>query len=162
MEILAITTASILSMFMNMSAVNDNSNNFVYNADVQNGTVHSIYAYTSSMDGKVLNAKTKYDYSYDAMNRVQCKTKYVCRCGEWVLDSKVNFTYHDEETSIDYQVWNGKDFDPVSERTVYQSLGNELLGVSQYKRGAEGIQLIDSYMLMNTNLDNLLAQGLHE
>jgi hypothetical protein len=160
MEILAITTASVLSMFMNMTAVNNNSNHFLYNADMENGTVNTIYAYNREQGGKVLSAKTKYDYSYDGMNRVQTKTKYVFVGGKWKLDSKVNFTYEPDQTTVDFQAWNGKGFDEVSERTVYKTLGNDVLGINQYKWFTTGIKLIDSYMIIHSDMEALLAQTL--
>ena len=94
---------------------------FVTNEIVVNNQVVSKVIY--KLDGYLYN-HIKYDFTYDAENRVASKEalKWDSSKEAWIPSYKINYTYAGSEMTMAYSRWNKnhKSYDNVSEESIYR------------------------------------------
>ena len=163
MVLMNVTAGMILSMFTQATQVTSGSD-YVYNADIEQGRVTTLYVYhCTEGEAMPLEKQSMSTYRYDEQDRLTEKTTYRWDADEmkWVPVKQLTFAYGDMLVQVDYARWNGdtRRFDAPEKRTEYMGFDDMLLGVRMYQLdGKDGREhLIDSYMMMHSDLKNLLA-----
>ena len=111
-----------------MSAtVKAQNSNFVTNEEVVNNQVVSKVIY--KLDGYLYNYM-KYDFTYDAENRVASKEAFKWDSSKeaWMPSYKINYSYTDNEMTLAYSRWSkdNKSYDNVSEESTYRMDDNNV------------------------------------
>ena len=103
------------------------NSNFVTNEVVVNAQVVSKVIY--KLDGYLYNYM-KYDFTYDAANRVASKEAFKWDASKetWIPYFKINFSYTGDEMTMAYSRWNKnhKSYEDVSEESTYRMDENNL------------------------------------
>ncbi|MGN0220706.1 MAG: DUF3836 domain-containing protein [Prevotella sp.] len=160
MVLMNVTAGMILSMFTQATQVT-NGGDYVYNADIEEGRLTTLYAYRSVE--ATLEKQSMSTYRYDGQDRLKEKTTYRWDADnlKWVPVKQLSFAYSDMLVTVDYARWNGdkNSFDAPEKRAEYMGFADTLLGVRMYQlEGKEGKgHLIDSYVMMHSDFKNLLA-----
>ena len=162
MILMNITAGMIMSMFTQATQV-ANGGDYVYNADVEEGKLTTLYAYHCEEGESTLEKQSMSTYQYDGQERLKEKTTYRWDADEleWVPVKKLTFAYSEMQVLVDYARWNADThcFNAPEKRTEYMGFADTLLGVRMYQLdGKDGREhLIDSYMMMHSDFKNLLA-----
>ena len=111
-----------------MSAtVKAQNSNFVTNEEVVNNQVVSKVIY--KLDGYLYN-HMKYDFTYDAENRVASKEalKWDGSKEAWMPSYKINYSYTGNEMTLAYSRWSkdNKSYENVSEESTYRMDDNNV------------------------------------
>lgn len=160
MVLMNVTAGMILSMFTQATQVT-NGGDYVYNADIEEGRLTTLYAYRKAET--MLEKQSMSTYRYDEQNRLKEKVTYRWDADElkWVPVKQLAFAYSDMLVTVDYARWNSdtNHFNAPEKRTEYMGFADTLLGVRMYQlEGKDGKEhLIDSYVMMHSDLKNLLA-----
>lgn len=161
MEILTITAGTILGMYLNMASATDNKM-FAYNADMQDGKVSAIYTFDRCGHEK-LAAKSKQTYDYDAQGRVVCKETLLWNAanGCWEKSTRLEYSYNDFGVTLEYSVWSRRDmaYSVPQQKVVYNMVADNVVSVDEYRwnEKQQGYELADGYLMMQDNMENLLA-----
>jgi hypothetical protein len=155
-----ITAATILAMYFNASS-NKVDNGYYYNADIENNKVNSVVVLENKND--VLSQKLKYDYTYDADNKLESKEamKWNSSKQNWERYYVLDFTYNADGYTVSRRNWNADtdSFAPVREITEYKTVTGEVTAINSYKVNDEGEQVLtDNVLVMSPNDYNILAQ----
>ena len=67
-----ITILTVLNMYINV--LNDCTSKFIYNADIENGKVNTMYVY--EREGNYITPKLYHQFSYDEHGRLTEKTTF--------------------------------------------------------------------------------------
>ncbi len=117
MELMTITAAAIMSMYM--SAAHSSNNDFRYNADIQDGRVKTQYVYRET--GNELTPRLRYDYAYDEHDRIASRTTYLWNGLDWQPAARWSYSYTPSGYAVELSRWNAvrRRFDGATAKTVY-------------------------------------------
>lgn len=122
MKTLGMTLVFVASSLINVLAGNVESK-FAYNVEKNGEQVTSQTIYHVE-EGKYLKQHLKYEFHYDAANRLTQKEAW-----KWNVDAQayeryycLNYHYADDEVTMEYALWNERThaFDAAKEKAVYQ------------------------------------------
>jgi hypothetical protein len=154
-----ITAATILSMYL--SAAENNSSEYCYNADMENGKVTTMYVYQA--DGQTLSSKLAYNYSYDEQDRLVKKEvmRWNSVSNKWENDYCLDLTYGEDGYELSKCVWDKRSqaYLPTMEKAVYQYVADQVVAVNYLRRAEnEGqFESVDRCLVMNPTDGLLLA-----
>ena len=120
--IILVSTISLVSSARGKSEKSE-SPKFYFNNSGTKELAASREVYEMDAAGKYLTRKYRYEFTYDAQNRVV--EKRILKWGvwgeEWSILQKLNYTYTPESIIIELSYWNRatESFDKVSEKSVY-------------------------------------------
>lgn len=103
------STFCILSVLMLVFSMNVNArraDNLIYNSEEVNGLVVSQTVYKN--EGNSLSNFMKYNYKYDAQNRVVEQENMKWNEGQWSKDLCLRHTYSGKQMTTEYYKWNNK------------------------------------------------------
>ena len=158
MDLPTITAATVFSMFMNSAKSGD----YYYNADVENNTVYSMTVYDNSTN--YLVAKVKYDYTYDAQERLTCKEAYKWNADmqDWAKNYKLEYTYMNDGYTLERSEWNATkgEYEAPSEKSIYKNELNNLSSIVKFERDNDKKDLVmtDRMLVMSPLNDLLIAE----
>lgn len=128
-----ITTTTILLASMN---VFNNDCNFAYDTNFCDNVVSSRTVYEKSNDGKYLSKHLKYNYVYDAQQRLARKEvmRWDTWSNEWVKSHCLNYTYDANGYAIEYVQWDAKSlsYAEVMEKQTYHETVNGAMAICSY------------------------------
>ncbi|MCD8182975.1 MAG: DUF3836 domain-containing protein [Bacteroides sp.] len=120
----------VIAMTAIVNAVSDSVvGKFTYNTEMDVERVEATTVFTVE-DGKYLHNHLKYNYTYDADNRVS--QKEVMKWNEMTKvfekQYRLNFIYSNNEVPIEYTLWNQKDntYTEVKSKAIYQAIGENI------------------------------------
>ena len=154
--IILVSTVSLVSSARGKSEKSE-SPKFYFNNFGTKELAASREVYEMDAAGKYLTRKYRYDFTYDAQNRVVEKqiSKWDIWNGEWQKIQKLNFAYASESITIELSYWNrvSESFDEVSEKSVYGVDADRYTSYAGYERksASDEWQLVRYYTL-NTPL----------
>jgi len=148
MNLLTITAAVVMSMCMNTAAEKENV--FYYNTEMEGDKVVAKYVYKqvsvpdASSAYLVLEPRRKYDYGYDAQDRLLVRVTHRWDGRRWHPDSRLEYLYTDSGYTVSLSYWDkGKRcfMSPVSKTTYTDMPEPGAVEVSTYERcGEEWVQ----------------------
>lgn len=153
-----ITAATLLNMYFNVQVTGTPQN--YYNLTIENGKVNSVEIYHN---GTMLERKLKYNFAYDAQNRLVSKQamKWNELTGEYEPYYLQSYYYGDNGYTVDYCQWNHRtqSYNLAAERMEYTDLGNGITAVAHYKQNVikNDWALVSRFVEMNAADNNLLA-----
>ena len=121
LNLIKIALVAVVAFVANViiSAANP-ENNLIYNAEEVNGVKVAETVY--KMDGTTLTNYMKYNYKYDAANRMteNVSQKWNSAKARWENDLRIQYTYDNKSVTVEYYKWNArkKDFILVPEMTI--------------------------------------------
>lgn len=128
-----ITTATIFLASMN---VYNGNCNFAYESMVCDNVVSTQTVYQKSWNGKYLSKHLKYNYVYDAEQRLAQKEvmKWDISLNKWVKSHCLNYTYNTNGYSIEYAQWNAQhsDYTNIMEKQTYTVTISGTMAVCSY------------------------------
>lgn len=117
---LALAALTVVSTF-NVEAFAQETN-FITNEEVENNLVVAKTIY--KQDGNYLHNHMRYEFAYDDVNRLVCKTatKWDGATDEWVPYFQMTYRYEADEIIMSYARWDEhrKTFSKDSKQTVYE------------------------------------------
>lgn len=148
MNLIITTAAIIMSMCMNGSQIQENE--FYYNTELENDQVTAKYVYKQvsipykHTTYKVLKPQRKYDYTYDATDRLATQVTYKWDGSNWYPESRLTYIYATDGYSVSYSVWSSdmQRFSAPIEKMVYtQQPDQSSIKICNYKlHGSKWIQ----------------------
>ena len=157
-----ITAATIFTMYFNLANATIAGGDFYYNADVQDNKVCTMCVYNENAD-KMLSSKIKYDFTYDAKNRLVSREAYKwnSETNEWNNYYLINFSYEYDRYDIVLNMWNSKTnaYDMVKEKYVYGVKNNYVTSVHKYKWNDKNreFDFIDHHLSIDNDKPVLMA-----
>lgn len=158
-----ITTATIFLSSMN---IYNNDCNFAYDAKLCDDVVSSQIVYQKSDDGKYLSRHFKYNYTYDAEQRLVKKEvmKWDVWTNKWINSHCLNYTYSSNGYSIEYVRWNTQNtnYTDVMEKQTYDETVNGAMAICSYSWDNKDSQWIlkDNVIMLNANTETLISYEL--
>lgn len=97
---------SSLVLLFSVNVMADNKSNLIYNSEEVNGlkVAETIY----KMDGDILANYMKYNYQYDAQQRMTESEALKWDGNEWKKDMCIRYTYQGKSMTTNYYKWNKK------------------------------------------------------
>ena len=136
-----ITAETVLNIYL--EAVQSNSKEFAYNADISDGIVTAQYIYAKQQQGMIgqvmLKPQLKHCYNYDTDGRLTCRTTYLWNeyNNDWQTCYQLTYSYTDTQNIVECSRWStlANRFLAPTERMVYEAdpFGTEGI-VSNYHR----------------------------
>ncbi len=157
-----ITAATVATMFFNVASSPVN-NGYNYNATMDGDKIVSVNVYNK--DGKYLNNKLQYDYTYDAQNRLtkQVAMRYNSVSGKWENDYVLVYSYEDNGYTLERHDWNKKTmaYNEANEMMVYQMISDNVMAVNTYKKTADDKDFakVESVTVMNPQHEILMGMA---
>ncbi len=154
-----ITTATVLSMFLNLS--NDVNAPYYYNADIDNNQVTTLYVYNDNYGQ--LSERLEYHYTYDKQGRLTSKTAYRHdnMTGKNEPTFRLDYTYQDNGYTVEHSEWNQQNhcFDTANSMTEYVKRMENLMAVTNYEWNEQQAEMLetDKFLVMDYHNDFLLA-----
>lgn len=154
-----ITAATVATMFFNMA--NTTTGEYAYNADIESGRVENMYV--MKHDGKYLNNKLRYQYTYDEWDRLIQKEALLWNneTRSWEPDYCLYFAYTENGYHVERSEWDSKAqrYGDAHERMEYEMLYGNVVAVNTYERTsfAAEFELKTNMLVMNPQ-DRLLAE----
>lgn len=152
-----ITAATIATMFFNVA--NSTTGDYAYNAEMNEGRVESLCV--MNRDGKFLNNKLRYIYSYDELDRLVQKTAMIWneRKMTWEPEYRLDMAYDFEGYSVERREWNRKtgSYGEASERMEYEMILTQVMSVTKYKRDSRTNEMehMGKFLVMNPQTELL-------
>ena len=153
-----ITAATVLTMYFN--AINSNDVNYLYNADMEDGTVNKIEVYQKN-DQQQMTQKMEYCYEYDEQGRLSNKEMLSWNeaTQSWAKDSRLTYKYYKNGYNVEVSYWNQETqaYDLPVAVTLYRSQAPNLTTVRTYKMNeAKDNMYLSSSMVVMEPLDSRL------
>ena len=158
-----ITIATVLNMYL--GSVQSNNVNYCYNADIENGTVKSMYVYDTSNES--IANKLRYEFSYDNEGRLTEKKAYKWNAlqRECRPYYRLQFDYTCVGYEVAYSKWDkaGNDWNEAMEKSIYTFEMDNLVSVNHMRRSSEHkeFRTVDSVLMLNPTNDIILAEAFH-
>ena len=153
-----ITAATVLTMYLN--AIGSNDVNYMYNGDLEDGTVNKIEVYKKN-DQQQMTQKMEYCYEYDEQGRLSNKEMLSWNeaTQSWAKDSRLTYKYYKNGYNVEVSYWNQETqaYDLPVEVTLYRSQAPNLTTVRTYKMNeAKDNMYLSSSMVVMEPLDSRL------
>ena len=97
---------AVLVMVCSVNAMADNKSNLIYNTEEVNGLTVGEIVYKS--DNGMLSNYMKYNYSYDAQNRMTESEAMKWNGMEWKKDMCIRYAYQGKSITTTYYKWNSR------------------------------------------------------
>ncbi|WP_373732047.1 DUF3836 domain-containing protein [Bacteroides heparinolyticus] len=128
-----ITAATIFLASLNVS---QKDCDFAYNVETTDHAVTSQVVYKKD-EGKYLSHHLKYNYTYDAQQRLKKKEvlKWNSLSGKWEQSHCLNYVYDMLGYSIEYALWNEKvgGYTDATAKQIYDESASGIITVVSYK-----------------------------
>ena len=119
MELLTLTAAAIMSMYMN--AAQNTKSDYCYNAEIENGRVTTQYVYRETP--KALTPHRRHGYEYDEQGRLTARTTYGWNTttDEWQPVCRWLYSYTAAGYSVEIAYWDARHarFAEPTSKSVY-------------------------------------------
>lgn len=153
-----ITAATVLTMYLN--AIGSNDANYMYNGDLEDGTVNKIEVYQKN-DQQQMTQKMEYCYEYDEQGRLVSKEMlgWDDAKKEWKKSSRLTYKYYKNGYNVEVSQWNEakQAYDLPTEVTLYRSKAPSLTTVRTYRMNEKHDNMyLSSSMVMMEPLDSRL------
>lgn len=155
-----ITAATVLSMYMNLSAGTDAG--YCYNADIDGGQLNTLCVYDKHDNS--LSKKLQVNFLYDAAGRLVSKEtlKWSCRDNAWRPAERYTYAYAADSYTVEVSRWDkmaGR-YGEAGERMRYTLLMDNVVAVDTYRRNAaDGTFALAGNMLVLDPWAGLLLAG---
>ena len=157
-----ITIATVLNLYL--GSIESTNVNYCYNADIENGTVKTMYVYDTSND--VIANKLCYAFDYDAEGRLTEKTAYrwSAQKNDYVPAYRLMFSYNSLGYEVSHSKWNKTTdtWNDVMEKSVYSFEMDNLVSVNHMRRknATQEFRTVDNVLMLNPTNDFILAENL--
>ncbi len=156
-----ITAATVLTMYLN--AISSNDNNYMYNADMEDGKVNKIEVYEQTAD-QSMTQKMEYRYAYDEQGRLE--TKEILRWDDakkaWAENTRLTYKYFKNGYNVEVSKWNAAKaaYEVPSEVTLYRTVAPSLTSVRTFRMNdAKDNMYLSSRMIVMEPADTRLLAG---
>ncbi|MBO4607967.1 MAG: DUF3836 domain-containing protein [Prevotella sp.] len=151
-----ITILTVLSMYMN--ATQNQSSEYYYNAEIENGIVTTMYVYHQEAEG--LSPRLAFHFDYDAQGRLT--EKVVSRWDSWNKcyqpAYRLQYSYTDEGYELARSEWNKKrqEWKDAKEKMVYQIEKDQVLSVNYLQKNHQGDYCLSHQLTVFSPYEGLL------
>ena len=154
-----ITILTVLNMYINV--LNDCTSNFIYNADIENGKVNTMYVY--EREGNYITPKLYHQFSYDEQGRLTEKTTF--KWNSWnknyQASHRLQMTYGTDGYELTHSIWGKKenDWKAMDEKTIYKCENGQLASVEYLHINQQGKQKVINSLIVSDPFEQLLLAG---
>ena len=157
-----ITVLTVLSLYMNASL--NQSSEYCYNAEMENGIVTTVYVYNQGEEG--ISPRLACHYDYDAQGRLT--EKVVSRWDIWSKSYqpsyRLQFCYTDEGYEVAHSEWNKnlQEWKDIQEKAIYHIEKGQVLSVNYLQKNHQGDYRLSNQLNVLSPYEGLLLAEMDE